>query len=333
MKIKHIFPIALITLSSCLKIKKKDEVEPSAQTEVQNVLVLSENRLSIRYIPTEEPNNYTAHISWPQTSATLRFISSDGQVFQSENNEIQIPKQSYQKPTSVTVDQLENGSQKLITHFNLSLQAPQDWVVGSPTYFQKNEEINVERIFFLTGAQVYTQQFNVKIRAKKLISASGAILGNFPENAEAAVETVGLSGGMIDLKIEQAAGSLSILINGQRGGHGKHGFAACTSISSPCNPNSGADSGDTGELSLDIYDQSNFKLEYKRAFPVGGKTGEFKNIQSGASSRLCSENWEDISDRKDANLVTCEAPYSRGKPGKVKQICIKNYQTNKFDCE
>jgi len=345
MKIKYVLPVVLITLSACLKVKKKGEAEVvpqvGTQTEAQSVQLYSESKLNIQYIPSDEPNNYTAHISWQAETASansaLRFILPDGEVLESDTNEINIPRQSYDKPLSVTVDQVDQGSQKLMTHFKISLKAPYDWVVNSAVFFGKDEEVNAERIFFLQGAEVYTGQFNVKFRAKKLISTSGVILGNFPEGSEAALETAGLSGGVIDVKVEQAVGGLSILINGQRGGHGRHGYATCRSItnnvSPACNPNSGADSGDTGELSLDIYDRSEFKLVYKRILPEGGRTGEFKDIEKGPQQGICSTNWEAIAERKDANLQTCIAPFSTGKPGKTKLICVKNYQTNKFDCE
>lgn len=331
MKIKYIFPIALMTLSACMKVKKKEEAESAAKVEVQSteahaVSVLSEDKLSVQYIPTEEPNNYTARISWPQANGSLRFILPDGQVFTSESNEIEIPNQSFQKKINLTVDQVDQNSQKLIAHFSLSLQAPQDWVVASAVYFQQNEEVNVERIFFLQGAQIYTQQFNVKIRAKKLISAQGTLIANFPEGSTAAIETAGLSGGTIDLKVEEARGSLDFLLNGQRGGQGKNGWKESTSEfagAEKCAPNSGANSGNSGSLIYDVQFQDQFMSTKKMVLVSGGVQGTLLE-----SIMYIGPKPENKARRE--NCANNPVDGQAGKPGK---ICVKNYQLNKFDCE
>lgn len=345
MKIKYVLPVVLITLSACLKVKKKGEAEVvpqvGTQTEAQSVQLYSESKLNIQYIPSDEPNNYTAHISWQAETASansaLRFILPDGEVLESDTNEINIPRQSYDKPLSVTVDQVDQGSQKLMTHFKISLKAPYDWVVNSAVFFGKDEEVNAERIFFLQGAEVYTGQFNVKFRAKKLISAGASILANFPVGSVAAVETPGLSGGTIDFKVDEAVGSLDFIINAQQGGSGKNGWRKWTEPvlgMNPgevrefdgCNPNSGANSGNSGTLILDIQSQDQFLSTYKMIIAMAGSKGAI--LDAGMMFPYKPQRPEDKLKRE--NCANNAIDGLAGKPGK---ICVKNYQTNKFDCE
>jgi hypothetical protein len=340
---KYQFGLSILVLAmfvSCVKVKKKDDVEadhkPSGQTLpplVQSVTALSVLNLKIKYQGQPSPNQYAAEISWPiaPVKCMYRIIGDKNTSSETTENSIIINELSGGVEQKIIFEQYEVDTQKRLASFDVILLPPEDLVFDGVVNLVENTEKKVERLFLTASAQVYTNQFNLKIMANNIYSEFGAIISNFPDGAVGDMELHGLSGGKIEISSDSAIGNLLVILNAQRGGQGKWGWPGSDSTATgpACLPNSGADSGDSGSLFFTLNDSKDFSLTPHMIVVEGGKVGEvIPTHQHTVTSQYRSVI------KIPYKPETCEGYVpANGKSGRPGQICTKMNLNENFKCE
>jgi hypothetical protein len=342
----------------CMKVKKKDDVAPKTETAVSEndyrVSSLTSSNLIMRYQGQPKPNQYTAEISWPHTTikSTYRIIQANSEIREFTENSIALENLVGGQESKVTFEQYSIVDQKRLTSFDVFLAPPKDFVFDGVILLQQNVEENVERLFFTSSAKVYTNQFNLKIRAKNIYSEFGAVISNFPEGSVAAKETVGLSGGKTEIDADVAEGNLQVIMNAQQGGEGKYGWPMGTYaqiMNSPmifpkdlksgitgddipaCPGSDGAHSGSMGNFFLKFSTSSNLLISTRMLLVPGGNYGVLneKCFYNYPQSMSC------VPTQYSSGVASCD--YKRiphnGRPAAPGQICTKMSSSENFKCE
>lgn len=186
-------------------------------------------------------------------------------------------------------------------------------IIAQEWSLKQNEVIRVDRLILKETARIYTNQYDLRIETKELVSERGAEIKNFPLNNQANENANGLDGGTIDIKTLIAIGNLQVKINGQNGGNGSSGWTGKSHTTflpsmSPCQPMGGASGGKTGSFFFQSGDASAFSLSTSLEKSMPGKSGHMVDGLNLVSKR----------DRKTCNILPVP-----GLPGQAGQICLK----------
>ncbi len=162
-----------------------------------------------------------------------------------------------------------------------------------------DHQVTFDDLEFKSQGILYTNGFNLIIRASRLISNAG-IIATFPEGQKASVGQVGRSGGNLIFDLDEAHGDLNFVLRGEGGGDGKPGRKPDASLAGKdayfvsgerktkwdfgyikqatpglrgFSGGAGQQGGDTGALELHIRSYDGFKFFPTREPGLGGQGG------------------------------------------------------------
>lgn len=331
--------ILVLAFSACMKVKKKDDSSVVAEARAEQLTEVSQlqnSDLVIKYQGQSKPNQYSAVLSWPQIpGSTFRMINANNEIFETTENSYTVHNLIGGKEYKIIFEQFTTGDQKRLTVFDVIMSAPVDMLLDGPISLAENVDKTVERLFLTATAKVFTNQFNLKIKSKFIYSEFGALITNFPENFVAAMQTVGLSGGKIEISTTVAEGNLQILMNAQQGGEGLWGWKSIPPLiggtgqsdGPGCLPNSGFDSGNSGTFIFISEQGSKMSFTTDMKVSAGGQIGNYMDSDIFVGT---------IVDRNKVKLFRypdCQKIPTLGKPGKPGQICMKMNTAENFVCE
>lgn len=291
MKHKTFFTVLVmaVTITGC-KVQKKSEVatkqaqakpRPAQPKQVTN----RELRLGDVFVEFEgqaQPNIYDMVFSWPETRDRVR-ISVDGQVMfavnTSERLEEAVANLQGGRKVSVLVEILDQ-QYHIITSETRELEVPTDYIFSKNFILTNHLNITNERVF-MRSSTITTQNFNLKIKTKKLIVLETSFIQGFDQNYKPKPKQGGRSGGEIRIEAESAEGVLDITLNSEAGGDGFKGIWACSSAPGTICLNNlmcrqggnGLNAGRNGDLYVTIKDVTNFHLYPQTIINSGGKPG------------------------------------------------------------
>ncbi len=231
MKHKILIALALFTLLSCMKIKKKDDDQPQAQTAAEiKAQSQPSDKLTYKYIADKSQSvnkiQFLAPSGWPKTVLLKKSDGSKSSEFEIEFNEsyewsdllITENKVYYQfysffDGQPVLLEEVE-VLPPLNTTIEEDLNLAKQFNLNSKTKYIYFENLNI-------GLQkhLYLENFSGKIQIKNLISKSGFIQ-SFPISARAENDVDGKDGGVIELEILNGSGDVTVFMKGENGGNG-----------------------------------------------------------------------------------------------------------------
>lgn len=208
---------------------------------------------------------------------------------------------------SFEIELKERNSEKTVQVLKFSL--PRDLIIEGNANASDYDFSSVGRLYFKSGATLSTGGQDLKIHAKKWISESGALIAIFPKGAISPDNTPAKSGGVIEVNVEVAEGSLEVNLRGENGGkwtqmpaslegdESARGFAggdgeaarvscydqACICLKGATDGYPGGNGkpglpgldgipgGDSGDLKVTIKNGSQFKISYHREPGEGGE--------------------------------------------------------------
>ena len=348
--------IMVLAFSACMKVTKKGETENSTtENQIEETRLklnsdqsLAQNDIQIIYHGEPEPNRYTVILKWPESNNSILrvFHTGDEDGLDSVENSLLIKSKIGGKTEKIRIEQLDSITEKRKAAFTIEIKPPEDMVFSGQTILSEDLIKTTERLFIFAAARIYTQQFNLKIKAIKVISEEGALITNFPKESAAPLEQTGLSGGMIEIFSTEAVGRLKIELNGQNGGNGRLGtpdaisyngmvLPANTLVSNSvnihsCPGNRGGLAGKTGSLVFSADVSNNFILLAETELSKAGLPGEmtykcFETHIYPEYKKLC----------RPLNFQKCESNFdiSMNKIGESGQICTKLSRSENFKCE
>lgn len=333
-------------LTSC-KVKKKDDVvanEKAITATQQEDVVESVNYqdIHIKYVGQKSPNLYSAVVSWPVTKSLSTFRIID---FKNENRETAINTITFENlrggiELKILFEQYSVQDQKRLASFDVIILPPQDLVFDGIVSLTENVDKTVERLFLTSTTKIYTNQFNLNIKAKNIYSEFGAVITNFSEESVAPFDTVGMSGGKTDIQTENAEGNLQVILNSQRGGQGRFGAPAVSdndvmavvSVRPMCPGNDGLPAGTSGSFFYQSIEKNDFAVSVRTQITKGGDPGEInfkchkRNPYVDFYNAYCKP-----SDPARFNCSTAAEP-KIGASSVSGQICVKMNSTENFKC-
>lgn len=208
---------------------------------------------------------------------------------------------------------------------------PRVLVVNEIVSLNENSEIEVDELYLEGQARIYTNQFNLKIHARKLFVESGAIIQTFAENnSQAEINHEGHNGGQVQINIDDVAeGNLQVYMNGQHGGVGKIGWDGEMPFRGRmiCNPGSGRKAGRSGSFFMEAPQSENFYITTGMSIARGGAVGQSRSdIISMSIEREKNPN------HFKANNESCTVIPSEGADGSSGQICLKLQDSERPQC-
>lgn len=333
-------------LFSC-KVKKKED----AVTEEKTVPFTSQEfigesvayqEIRIEYVGQNSPNLYSAVVSWPvtKTLSTFRIINSKNENKETAANFIKLENLHGGIESKILFEQYSVQDQKRLASFDVIISPPQDLVFDNVVSLTENVDKTVERLFLTSAAKIYTNQFNLNIKAKKIYSEFGAVITNFPTESVAPFDTVGMSGGKIEIQTETADGQLQVVLNSQRGGQGRFGspavvdgdIMAVVSVRPVCPGNDGRAAGTTGSFFYQSIEKNDFAVSARIMITAGGDPGEInfkchrRNPYVDFYNTYCKPE-----DPVRANCNSTAEP-KIGPLSLAGQICVKMNSAENFKC-
>ena len=239
MKHKILMGLTIIAMSSCMKLKKKDDVlaqppvpAPAETTEVQIEKKFVNQRTELHYIyKINEGSNlhqvtFQAPASWPREvmikKAVLEAKSEAGINLNSRDEWsdflVSNEKVNYQFYS------LENGQMHLLDE--VEVLPVLDLKLGEDLNLAQKYKLNskTKLIYFRTlvmGSQshLFIEDFSGHIYIEKLTANTGFIQ-TFPLDSRASDGVTGKSGGNVTVEIQSGFGDLSLVMKVQNCGHG-----------------------------------------------------------------------------------------------------------------
>ncbi len=287
-------------------------------------------------------------LKWPahKNSIVRVFQSDDEDGVETVENSLVLKNRMGGKFEKIRIEQFEILTEKRKASFTVEIKPPEDQIFSGLIVLNEDYIQTTERLFILGNARVYTQQFNLKVKAQKIFSEEGALITNFPLESSAELEKKGLSGGQIEIFATEAVGRLKIILNGQNGGVGRlgtpdamlyQGMVLHANALVPdsinlrsCPGNRGGLAGKSGSLVFSADESNNFILLSETELAKAGLPGEmtFKCFETHIYpeyKKLC----------RPINFQKCESNFdiSMNKIGESGQICTKFNRTDNFKCE
>jgi len=196
--------------------------------------------------------------------------------------------------------------------------AKPDYVIDEPLVLKEHTTLEVDRLVLTKNALIITEDKNLMINAKELVS-EGAVIRNFAEGQRAFWEAQGRNGGNITITVHHGSGNLQVLLKGEDGGPGKHGLAI--DHHPGCSGTSGANGGNSGSLVATIVDNNGFNLSYQNDISLAGPAGVKGKVFWGTPNAVYPPCVDDAPNGID------------GKPGSKGQVCFKLGGEETFRCE
>jgi hypothetical protein len=360
MKYQIGLPILVLAFSACMKIKKKDEAVAAAtvtvnevQVEQQSVstTVMQKSDLQIEYKGQANPNQYSAVLNWPKnTASTFRILNPNNEIIDNIDSNYTISELAGGKEYKIIFEQFDLKDQKRLAVFDIILLPPIDLAFDHELNMIENLDYNIERLFLTSRAKIYTNQYHLNIKAKYIYSDYGALITNFPIGSVATTDTVGLSGGKIDISTTEAIGSLQVIMNAQQGGQGSWGTPSAKSnglgyqqVFLPsgenaqfpaCYGRAGANGGQAGAFFLKIKLSGDFKVSAQMSTASGGAAGDMDMAcyNSKAFINIHLANFKKCRDMIDPNNCEQRQPSLPGLQGNEGQICLKMSEDENYKC-
>lgn len=347
--------ILVLAFTACMKVTKKGEAENNnTETQVEQRMpdIKSEPNLDLSdfqvvYSGEKEPNKYSVILKWPELkNSTVRiFHSGDDQGTEIVENSFVMQNKLGGQSEKIRIEHYDSVTQKRKSVVTLEIKPPEDIVFSGQRVLSDDLIKTAERLFILADARIYVQQFNLKIKANKIISEDGAIISNFPIESKADLERAGLSGGLIEIFSAEAVGRLKIVLNGQNGGSGRLGtpdakifqgmiihsssLVSDSTFAPFCPGNTGGQGGKSGSLVFSVDESKDFILLSDIELSKSGPSGEtnFKCFETHIYpefKKLC----------RPINLQKCESNFDshQKSDGPSGQMCIKLDQKENFKC-
>ncbi len=347
--------ILVLAFTACMKVTKKGEVENSVnETQVEQripelksepSLVLSD--FQVIYSGQKEPNQYSVILRWPQLKNSIIriFHTGDDQGTDIHENSFMMQNKKGGQSEKIRIEQYDSITEKRKSVVTLEINPPEDLVLSGQNLLSEDLIKTAERLFILADARIYGQQFNIKIKSRKIIAEEGSLISNFPSGSTADLEKGGLSGGLIEIISTEAVGRLKIVLNGQSGGSGRlgtpeakifqgmvirsHSTVSDVTFVPVCPGNSGGQGGKSGSLVFSVDESKDFILLSDIELSQSGSSGEtnFKCFETHIYpdfKKLC----------RPVNLQKCESNFDSNKNifGQSGQMCIKLDQKENFKC-
>lgn len=203
----------------------KQVIDQRGQLDAENAAaVLTNDNVSIRFVPETEPKKYRLEIRWPVSVPRLA-VSLNGQV-QGEYSKGQFSR-SFAHGASVEVRLDSKNSQgHIVSTVSDTLKAPFDLVISEFITLQQDEQWVFGRIFILPGMTIYTQGYNLELRANE-IHAPDAHVRTFVDTSPTASKRE-LSNGLILFQAKKLIGRLDLRMSGRDGADGLSGIDKVT---------------------------------------------------------------------------------------------------------
>ncbi|WP_413581384.1 hypothetical protein [Bdellovibrio sp. HCB288] len=149
-----------------------DEVTKQMQEDHKNgVVVLKPSNTSVEFVELEEPGYYQMVVKWPEEVGSMEiYINGTHQKTISghntfkydtkHNQKIKLVLRAYAPPAhgGAFQSQLERDD----------LVSPPDYIVSRTGYLESELIVNANRVYFLNGAQLYTNGHDLRIKTKRL---------------------------------------------------------------------------------------------------------------------------------------------------------------------
>ncbi len=236
---KHkIFLFALLALTSCMKLKKKEDevVKPQAteqaqvQVEAEKIFVNDRTELSFDYELTEFSDLHTVHFyapeGWPK-DVVVRIdeagkITDRGETLNAHqewsDKLLSSNKVTYQFFTKQGAQLILLGEAEILPVLDLDLTEDRN-LAKEFNFSEKTKLIRIRSLKIASQKHLYLENFSGKIVIDNLSTENGFIQ-TFPSNSQANVDQVGRSGGEINLQINSGSGKLIVFMKGENGGSG-----------------------------------------------------------------------------------------------------------------
>jgi hypothetical protein len=222
-------------------------------------------------------------------------------------------------------------------------RAPVVKTINEVISLEKDLNIDADEVYLKANTLIYTNQFNLHIKARLIVVEQGAIFKTFTDDKLiAAFNTPAVNGGLVKINVNKIEGNLTVVLNGQQGGQGMGGwdyFPGSQNMFFPspahqgCAPESGQNSGVSGSFHLEAQDALNFFFKYSMIVAVGGLVGDIHNGAFPIVS-LGGFNLADYKAKhKNFEYRNCEHKPQVGKPGQSGSICMKLSDTDRPSCE
>ena len=246
MKHKILMVVALLVVTSCMKLKKKDEesvlTAPQVQVQqakVEKPFVNERTELDYEYEISEDGKElpavrFLASADWPAEIQVIKKSDKEGEKeeqktvqfndkaewkdFLTSENKVSYKFFSKVGNQSILLDEVE-VLPALDLKLTDDLSLPEKYKLNSKTkvIYIRNLEINAQKHLYLND---YSGQIIIEN-----ITSSGGIIQAFAPSARAAVDQDGRSGGQVSLSILAGAGLLSVVMKGENGGNGSQAKA------------------------------------------------------------------------------------------------------------
>ncbi len=164
----------------------------------------------------------------------------------------------------------------------------------------ENTEFVADDIYISENVKIYTNEFQLKLKADRIFLLGQVSIFNFSEtNRVAPFLQHGKNGGSIEIKTNTIEGKLFVSISGQNGSQGIGGWVIsdmppwpsggsivsipikdddATIQASECKPGSGYNAGKVGTFLISSNKSENFYLNSEIAEPQGGSIGEIEEF-------------------------------------------------------
>lgn len=292
-------------------------------------LELIEQNIKVQIVP-GEPKKYTLQFSWPQ-------------MLEDKSLRIRTSKVLTEMPAqSVFFSHLVDHSQVINYYFDVlddkmkiektilkSIKVPVDFVFDSSNQILSNDvDISVNRLFVSGSRPIYTNGYQLNIKANEVYSNDGVIYSFAQQNKKAGSSMDGRSGGSVFIQGNTLKGPLKIQLSGQDGGDGQNGapFADRAQAGSPSQTGYEECKECQGRACL-----TNFEIQSNgcRCIRTGEPATNGANGESGraggraghggdsGSAKIFFGAYEAINDSKirDPNIPPVQITLSAGSPG------------------
>lgn len=227
----RLFLICCLFLCSCVKVKEKNQSDPSPAEEapVETVSQTISTYQTYQVVTLEKPNQYAVqlhldtsvnkvirvNVDQPQDIKEFDFLDSEF-----IDTEVQAG-QSY----DYTLVQQNGATFTIIATYSVAV--PQDYVFdGQVVINDKNHPLLVNsynRYFWLPQASLVTNGYKIKFQFSEMIMTENNVLMTFPAAQKAPVSSIGRSGGDVEFIGRSAQGTLRFEMRGENGGDGMYG--------------------------------------------------------------------------------------------------------------
>ena len=130
---------------------------------------------------------YSVILKWPEIkNSTVRiFHSGDDQGTEVFENSFVMQNKMGGQSEKIRIEHYDSITEKRKSVVTLEIKPPEDIVFSGQNVLSEDFIKTAERLFILADARIYVQQFNLKIKANKIISEDGALFTNFPSDSSA----------------------------------------------------------------------------------------------------------------------------------------------------